>query len=77
MADVLALLAVAVIVMGGGVALMAVTRTTRRRAAEARRDKPRRLSADLRDTDKYIDHVNNALSEDDLDSLENNRKRNP
>ncbi len=77
MADVLALLIVAVVVMAGASALSFIARVRRRRAAELRRDAPRRLREDLRDTDAYIKQVSKALSEDDLDSIESRRKEGP
>jgi hypothetical protein len=76
-ADVLLLLAGAVIVMTGAGGLMLITRTARRRAALARRDAPGRLRQDLRDAGAWIEQIENALSEDDLDSIETKRKREP
>ena len=73
MADVLALLAAAVLVMAGGVAVALIARSGRRRNAQIRRDAPRRLREDLRQADDYIREINDALSEDDLDSLKEKR----
>ncbi len=75
MGDVLALLLVAFLTLAGLVALSLITRTTRRHAELFRRDTLRRLREDLRDTDEYIDKVRNALSQDDLDSIDDNRKQ--
>lgn len=74
MADVLILLAAAVLIMGGGVATALIARNGRRRQAQIRRDAPRRLRQDIRATGDYIKQINDALSEEDLDSLD--RKRN-
>jgi len=75
MTDVVLLFVAAVLVLGGGVVTAAVVRAGRRRRALEERGRPRRLRADLRATDDYIRRVNEALSEDDLDSME--RKREP
>lgn len=77
MADVLLLLVAAVIVIAGAGGLVLTVRASRRRAAQIRRDAPRRLMKDLRDTDGYIEQVGNALSQEDLDSLESKRKQEP
>jgi len=73
MADVLALLAAAVLVMAGGVTVALIARSGRRRNAQIRRDAPRRLREDLRQADDYIREINDALSEGDLDGLEEKR----
>ena len=73
MADVLALLLAAVLVMVGGVTAVLVARSGRRRNEQIRRDAPRRLRAELRQADDYLQKINDALSEDDLDGLEEKR----
>lgn len=70
MADVLLLLLAAVLVMGGGVAVALTVRSGSRRNAQIRGDAPRRLRQDLRATDNYINRINEALSEEDLDSID-------
>ena len=77
MADVLALLMLALIVMAGISALSFITRARRRVEAARRRDVPRRLQEDLRDTDAYIGRVEQALSQEDLDGIESRRKQEP
>jgi hypothetical protein len=74
-ADVLALLAAAVLLMGGAGVVALTVRASRRRAAAMRREVSRRLRDGLRDTEKYIEQVGKALSEDDLDSLEDNHRK--
>ena len=54
MGDVLALLAAAVLVLAGGVAVALTVRAGRRRTAQIRRDRPRRLRADIKATDALI-----------------------
>ena len=75
MTDVLLLFAAALIVIGGGGMVALTVRASRRKAAECRREAPRRLMNDLQETDDYIEQVGNALSEDDLDSLETQREK--
>ena len=70
MADVVLLFAAAVLVLGGAVVTAVIVRAGRRRRAFEERDRPRRLRADLRAADDYIRRVSEALSEDDLDSME-------
>jgi K+/H+ antiporter YhaU regulatory subunit KhtT len=73
MGDVLALLACAVLVMAGGVAVALIARSGRRGNAEVRRNAPRRLREQIRLADERIRQIDNALSEEDLDSLEQQR----
>jgi hypothetical protein len=74
-ADVLELLAAAVLVMGGAVVLAAIKHAVRSKVARLRREAPRQLRKTLLDTDAYIEQVNDVLSEDDLDSLEDNHRK--
>ena len=73
MTDVLLLFAAALLVLGGAVVTAIVVRAGWCGRALEERDRPRRLRADLRATDDYIGRVNEALSEDDLDSLDRQR----
>jgi hypothetical protein len=76
-ADVVLLFIAAVLVLGGAAVIAAIVRAGRRGQALRERDRPRRLRADLRATDEYISRINDALSDDDLDSLERQRDGEP
>ena len=77
MADAVLLFVAAVLVMGTSLGLAVIIGHGRRERARLRRDAPRQLRADLKATDDYIGRINDALSEEDLDSLDRQRNEEP
>jgi hypothetical protein len=75
-ADVLILLAAAVLTLGAGVTVALIARAGRRQRQLAARDKPARLQEELDGIDDYIRRLDQAAMDDELTRLERERKRN-
>jgi hypothetical protein len=71
MADVLALLAGAVIVIAGIVAASAIARARRHAAIRERREAPFRLERELAAAERRLQQINDAQTAQDLDRLDN------
>lgn len=76
MADVLILFAAALIVLIGAGALVLIARAGRRRRAVAERDRPARSRRLLAETNDLIRRIDQAATDDELDRLDSERKRN-
>lgn len=74
MADVVILLACALIVLAGLGAVALIARSGHRRRVEAERDRPARLRRTLAETDDYIRRVRQATTDEQLDRLDDERK---
>jgi hypothetical protein len=70
LADVLILLAAAILTLGASVAVALIARTAGRRRRRAERERPARLRAELDGIDDYIRRLGQAATDDDLDRLE-------
>jgi len=74
MADVLALLAAAVLVLAAAVAGALMVRASRRRRALAEAGRPARLQAEADYLDRYVRDLDQAAADGDIERLENERK---
>lgn len=74
MADVLALLAAAVLALAAIVTAAVMARTARRRKALAEASRPARLKSEADYLDRYVRRLDQATADADLDRLENERK---
>lgn len=75
MADVLILLAAAILTLGAGLAVALIARAARRRRQLAARERPARLQAELDRTNDYIRRLGQAATDDELDRLEREREK--
>lgn len=75
MADVLILLAAAILTLGAGMAVALIARTGRRRHQLAARERPGRLQAELDRTNDYIRRLGQAATDDDINRLEREREK--
>lgn len=75
MADVLILLAAAILTLGAGLAVTVIARTGRRRRQLAARERPARLQAELDRTNDYIRRLGQAATDDELDRLERENEK--
>ena len=75
MADVLLLFLAALLVLGGGTAVILISRAGRRKRALGRRDRPARLRAELNEIDQRIRRVNQAATDAELDRLEHDKEQ--
>ena len=75
MADVIVLFAAALLVLGGGVALVLTVRHGRRKRVLERSGRPARLRRELNEIDTYIRELGQAASDDDVDRLENDKEQ--
>jgi hypothetical protein len=58
------------IIIAGLTIIVIMVKTKRHRDAIARRNLPQRLRKERRELDTYIDRINRATTDDELDSLE-------
>jgi hypothetical protein len=70
LADVLILLAAAILTLAAATAVAVIAREGRRRPPLAARERPARLQAELDGIDDYIRRLGQAATDDDLDRLE-------